>query len=104
MDIASTSAHAAPVTTRRLNSKDALRYLDTAKDRLIDTSDIYYAFFTIVSDIKNKVYVHESPCILFGSLLHLFFRIDESEAAKHVTTLFRDHNDLIQGFCVFLAP
>ncbi|KAL5494648.1 hypothetical protein ACEPAI_109 [Sanghuangporus weigelae] len=74
-----------PEGSRQLNVTDALSYLDAVKTQFVERPDVYNNFLDIMKDFKSQV-------------------IDTPGVIERVSTLFRGHNDLIQGFNTFLPP
>ncbi|KAL8276936.1 hypothetical protein RQP46_010664 [Phenoliferia psychrophenolica] len=70
---------------RPLNVKDALSYLDRVKVTFNDQSEVYDRFLTIMKEFKSQ-------------------GIDTPGVIERVSTLFRGHPALIQGFNTFLPP
>lgn len=70
---------------RPLNVKDALLYLDQVKIQFFNQSDVYNNFLDIMKDFKSQ-------------------SIDTPGVIDRVSTLFRGHPNLIQGFNTFLPP
>ncbi|ORY80409.1 hypothetical protein BCR37DRAFT_369309 [Protomyces lactucae-debilis] len=70
---------------RPLNVKDALSYLDQVKIRFFDQPDVYNRFLDIMKDFKSQ-------------------SIDTPGVIERVSTLFRGHPELVQGFNTFLPP
>ncbi|PWN24601.1 hypothetical protein BDZ90DRAFT_234873 [Jaminaea rosea] len=68
-----------------LNVKDALSYLDQVKVQFADHPDVYNRFLDIMKDFKSQ-------------------SIDTPGVIERVSTLFRGHPSLIQGFNTFLPP
>ena len=68
-----------------LNVKDALLYLDQVKMQFYSQADVYNNFLDIMKDFKSQ-------------------SIDTPGVIKRVSTLFRGHPNLIQGFNTFLPP
>ncbi|KAI0341407.1 hypothetical protein BDW22DRAFT_1430067 [Trametopsis cervina] len=68
---------------RQLDVTDALGYLDRVKMQFQDQSDVYNRFLDIMKDFKSQV-------------------IDTPGVIDRVSSLFRGHPDLIQGFNTFL--
>ncbi|UZJ52825.1 hypothetical protein CBS101457_002145 [Exobasidium rhododendri] len=68
-----------------LNVKDALSYLDQVKVQFSDHPDVYNRFLDIMKDFKSQ-------------------SIDTPGVIERVSTLFRGHPSLIQGFNTFLPP
>jgi paired amphipathic helix protein Sin3a len=88
-------------TTRPLNVADALTYLDAVKNQFVEQPDVYNNFLDIMKDFKSQVYVVYDFCLTLAEW-RLFPRIDTPGVIERVSTLFRGHNDLIQGFNTFL--
>ncbi|CAY70276.1 Component of the Sin3p-Rpd3p histone deacetylase complex [Komagataella phaffii GS115] len=78
-----TALHASANQYRPLNVKDALSYLDQVKVRFLDQPDVYNHFLEIMKDFKSQ-------------------SIDTPGVIERVSTLFRGHPNLIQGFNTFL--
>ncbi|EGV64961.1 hypothetical protein CANTEDRAFT_93195 [Yamadazyma tenuis ATCC 10573] len=70
---------------RPLNVKDALSYLDQVKIQFYNQADVYNNFLDIMKDFKSQ-------------------SIDTPGVIDRVSTLFRGHPNLIQGFNTFLPP
>lgn len=70
---------------RPLNVKDALSYLDQVKIQFYNQADVYNNFLDIMKDFKLQ-------------------SIDTPGVIDRVSTLFRGHPNLIQGFNTFLPP
>ncbi|KAG5519162.1 hypothetical protein PMAC_002250 [Pneumocystis sp. 'macacae'] len=70
---------------RPLNVKDALSYLDQVKIQFSEQPDVYNRFLDIMKDFKSQ-------------------SIDTLGVIERVSTLFRGHPNLIQGFNTFLPP
>ncbi|ORY82379.1 hypothetical protein BCR35DRAFT_303785 [Leucosporidium creatinivorum] len=70
---------------RPLNVKDALSYLDRVKVTFNDQAEVYDRFLTIMKEFKSQ-------------------GIDTPGVIERVSTLFRGHPALIQGFNTFLPP
>ncbi|CDK26082.1 unnamed protein product [Kuraishia capsulata CBS 1993] len=70
---------------RPLNVKDALSYLDQVKVQFQHQTDVYNHFLDIMKDFKCQ-------------------NIDTPGVIDRVSTLFRGHPNLIQGFNTFLPP
>lgn len=70
---------------RPLNVKDALSYLDQVKIQFFNQADVYNNFLDIMKDFKSQA-------------------IDTPGVIDRVSTLFRGHPNLIQGFNTFLPP
>lgn len=70
---------------RPLNVKDALSYLDQVKVQFYNQADVYNNFLDIMKDFKSQ-------------------SIDTPGVIDRVSTLFRGHPNLIQGFNTFLPP
>ncbi|KAL9934845.1 hypothetical protein V8E36_006620 [Tilletia maclaganii] len=68
-----------------LNVKDALSYLDQVKVQFQTSPDVYNRFLDIMKDFKSQ-------------------SIDTPGVIERVSTLFRGHPALIQGFNTFLPP
>ncbi|GAA5899252.1 hypothetical protein JCM8208_001598 [Rhodotorula glutinis] len=68
-----------------LNVRDALTYLDRVKMTFADQAEVYDRFLTIMKDFKSQ-------------------GIDTPGVIDRVSTLFRGHPALIQGFNTFLPP
>ncbi|GAA6003125.1 uncharacterized protein JCM10292_002880 [Rhodotorula paludigena] len=68
-----------------LNVRDALTYLDRVKMTFADQTEVYDRFLTIMKDFKSQ-------------------GIDTPGVIDRVSTLFRGHPALIQGFNTFLPP
>lgn len=68
---------------RTLNVRDALSYLDQVKIQFYSQADVYNNFLDIMKDFKSQ-------------------NIDTSEVIDRVSTLFKGHPNLIQGFNTFL--
>ena len=76
---------AAEASYRPLNVKDALSYLDQVKIQFYDQPDVYNRFLDIMKDFKSQ-------------------SIDTPGVIERVSTLFRGHPMLVQGFNTFLPP
>ncbi|GJN87300.1 hypothetical protein Rhopal_000248-T1 [Rhodotorula paludigena] len=70
---------------RPLNVRDALHYLDRVKQQFATEYEVYDQFLTIMKDFKTQ-------------------NIDTPGVIDRVSSLFRDHPSLIQGFNTFLPP
>lgn len=70
---------------RPLNVKDALSYLDQVKIQFYNQADVYNNFLDIMKDFKLQ-------------------SIDTPGVIDRVSSLFRGHPNLIQGFNTFLPP
>lgn len=70
---------------RPLNVKDALSYLDQVKVQFQSRPDVYNLFLDIMKDFKSQT-------------------IDTPGVIQRVSSLFRGHPALIQGFNTFLPP
>ncbi|GAA5821484.1 hypothetical protein JCM11251_004645 [Rhodosporidiobolus azoricus] len=70
---------------RPLNVRDALQYLDRVKQQFANEYEVYDQFLTIMKDFKTQ-------------------NIDTPGVIDRVSSLFRDHPSLIQGFNTFLPP
>ncbi|BFZ61969.1 Transcriptional regulatory protein sin3 [Saitoella coloradoensis] len=70
---------------RPLNVKDALSYLDQVKIQFSEQPDVYNKFLDIMKDFKSQ-------------------SIDTPGVIERVSTLFRGHPNLVQGFNTFLPP
>lgn len=70
---------------RPLNVKDALSYLDRVKNTFIDQPDVYDKFLDIMKLFKAQ-------------------KLETTGVIERVSTLFRGHPALIQGFNTFLPP
>ncbi|WVO13131.1 hypothetical protein L204_100743 [Cryptococcus depauperatus] len=70
---------------RPLNVRDALSYLDQVKIQFNDQPDVYNKFLDVMKEFKGQV-------------------IDTPGVIDRVSTLFRGHPSLIQGFNTFLPP
>lgn len=70
---------------RPLNVKDALTYLDEVKVQFYNQADVYNNFLDIMKDFKSQ-------------------SIDTPGVIDRVSSLFRGHPNLIQGFNTFLPP
>ena len=68
-----------------LNVKDALSYLDQVKIQFSDNPDVYNRFLDIMKDFKSQA-------------------IDTPGVIERVSSLFKGHPTLIQGFNTFLPP
>ncbi|RIA87755.1 hypothetical protein C1645_776535 [Glomus cerebriforme] len=68
-----------------LNVKDALSYLDQVKIQFSDNPDVYNRFLDIMKDFKSQT-------------------IDTPGVIERVSSLFKGHPPLIQGFNTFLPP
>ncbi|TFY80565.1 hypothetical protein EWM64_g3447 [Hericium alpestre] len=68
---------------RQLNVTDALSYLDAVKVQFQERPDVYNVFLDIMKDFKSQL-------------------IDTPGVISRVSTLFRGHPNLIQGFNTFL--
>ncbi|GAA5866171.1 hypothetical protein JCM1840_005098 [Sporobolomyces johnsonii] len=68
-----------------LNVRDALSYLDRVKVTFTDQTEVYDRFLTIMKEFKSQ-------------------GIDTPGVIDRVSTLFRGHPVLIQGFNTFLPP
>ncbi|KAK0537010.1 hypothetical protein OC842_001779 [Tilletia horrida] len=68
-----------------LNVRDALSYLDQVKVQFQSSPDVYNRFLDIMKDFKSQ-------------------SIDTPGVIERVSTLFRGHPALIQGFNTFLPP
>ncbi|KIJ29114.1 hypothetical protein M422DRAFT_54338 [Sphaerobolus stellatus SS14] len=72
-------------SNRHLNVHDALGYLDAVKNKFQNNPDVYNDFLEIMKDFKSQ-------------------RIDTPGVIQRVSTLFKGHPALIQGFNTFLPP
>ncbi|KAJ3130062.1 Transcriptional regulatory protein sin3 [Nowakowskiella sp. JEL0407] len=70
---------------RPLNVKDALSYLDQVKGHFPDVPEVYTEFLSIMKDFKSQ-------------------SIDTPGVIQRVSSLFRQHPQLIMGFNTFLPP
>ncbi|KAK4050893.1 hypothetical protein OIO90_004869 [Microbotryomycetes sp. JL221] len=70
---------------RPLNVRDALSYLDRVKQQFANEYEVYDQFLTIMKQFKTQT-------------------IDTPGVIDRVSTLFRGHPALIQGFNTFLPP
>ncbi|WOO83690.1 Paired amphipathic helix protein pst1 [Vanrija pseudolonga] len=70
---------------RPLNVRDALSYLDQVKIQFADQPEVYNRFLDVMKEFKGQV-------------------IDTPGVIDRVSTLFRGHPSLIQGFNTFLPP
>ncbi|KAJ3126023.1 Transcriptional regulatory protein sin3 [Nowakowskiella sp. JEL0407] len=70
---------------RPLNVKDALSYLDQVKGHFPDVPEVYNEFLSIMKDFKSQ-------------------QIDTPGVIQRVSSLFRQHPQLIMGFNTFLPP
>lgn len=70
---------------RPLNVRDALSYLDQVKVQFHDSPGVYNKFLDIMKDFKTQMI--DTPGVIDG-----------------VSSLFRGHPSLIQGFNTFLPP
>ncbi|CAG8581934.1 154_t:CDS:10 [Ambispora leptoticha] len=70
---------------RPLNVKDALTYLDQVKVQFSDQPEVYNRFLDIMKDFKSQT-------------------IDTPGVIDRVSSLFKGHPSLIQGFNTFLPP
>ncbi|CAG8506520.1 17062_t:CDS:10 [Cetraspora pellucida] len=68
-----------------LNVKDALSYLDQVKVQFSEQPDVYNRFLDIMKDFKSQA-------------------IDTPGVIERVSSLFKGHPALIQGFNTFLPP
>ncbi|CAG8538127.1 9245_t:CDS:10 [Acaulospora colombiana] len=68
-----------------LNVKDALSYLDQVKVQFSEQPEVYNRFLDIMKDFKSQT-------------------IDTPGVIERVSTLFKGHPALIQGFNTFLPP
>lgn len=93
-------AEAAQEGARTLNVHDALSYLDAVKMQFFERPDVYNNFLDTMKDFKAQTYV--TCCLASWFSLHSYFRIDTPGVIERVSTLFRGHDDLIQGFNMFL--
>ncbi|BGP23232.1 paired amphipathic helix protein Sin3a [Rhodotorula toruloides] len=80
-----TQAQQQQAAFRPLNVRDALHYLDRVKQQFANEYVVYDQFLTIMKDFKTQ-------------------NIDTPGVIDRVSTLFRDHPSLIQGFNTFLPP
>ena len=87
---------AAEAGYRPLNVKDALSYLDQVKIQFYDQPDVYNRFLDIMKDFKSQRYGVSRKCANFS--------IDTPGVIERVSTLFRGHPSLVQGFNTFLPP
>ncbi|KLT42069.1 hypothetical protein CC85DRAFT_285843 [Cutaneotrichosporon oleaginosum] len=78
-------AKADPAAYRPLNVRDALSYLDQVKIQFADQPEVYNRFLDVMKEFKGQV-------------------IDTPGVIDRVSTLFRGHPSLIQGFNTFLPP
>ncbi|TPX67159.1 hypothetical protein CcCBS67573_g07586 [Chytriomyces confervae] len=72
-------------TSRSLNVRDALEYLDKVKDQFRSQPEVYNRFLDIMKDFKSQ-------------------SIDTPGVIDRVSTLFRGHPSLVTGFNTFLPP
>ncbi|WWC60485.1 uncharacterized protein I303_103058 [Kwoniella dejecticola CBS 10117] len=70
---------------RPLNVRDALSYLDQVKIQFNNQPDVYNRFLDVMKEFKGQI-------------------IDTPGVIDRVSTLFRGHPSLIQGFNTFLPP
>ncbi|WVW80329.1 hypothetical protein I302_102309 [Kwoniella bestiolae CBS 10118] len=70
---------------RPLNVRDALSYLDQVKVQFNNQPDVYNRFLDVMKEFKGQI-------------------IDTPGVIDRVSTLFRGHPSLIQGFNTFLPP
>ncbi|ORY28618.1 hypothetical protein BCR39DRAFT_534412 [Naematelia encephala] len=70
---------------RPLNVRDALSYLDQVKIQFVDQPEVYNRFLDVMKEFKGQI-------------------IDTPGVIDRVSTLFRGHPSLIQGFNTFLPP
>ncbi|KND04341.1 uncharacterized protein SPPG_00072 [Spizellomyces punctatus DAOM BR117] len=86
-DLTSAESHVlgASQSYRPLNVKDALSYLDQVKIRFSDQPEVYNRFLDIMKDFKSQ-------------------SLDTPGVIDRVSTLFREHPELISGFNTFLPP
>lgn len=70
---------------RRLNIEDALSYLDTVKSQFQDNPDVYNNFLDIMKEFNTQ-------------------KIDTPGVIERVSTLFKGHTLLVEGFNTFLPP
>ncbi|ORX34170.1 hypothetical protein BD324DRAFT_636920 [Kockovaella imperatae] len=70
---------------RPLNVRDALSYLDQVKMRFVEQPEVYNRFLDVMKEFKGQI-------------------IDTPGVIDRVSTLFRGHPSLIQGFNTFLPP
>ncbi|GAA5991337.1 hypothetical protein JCM5350_006988 [Sporobolomyces pararoseus] len=82
---ASAAQQAGNAALRPLNVRDALQYLDRVKQQFANEYEVYDQFLTIMKDFKTQ-------------------NIDTPGVIDRVSTLFRGHPSLIQGFNTFLPP
>ncbi|GAC71740.1 gluconate kinase [Moesziomyces antarcticus T-34] len=99
-----------------LNVKDALSYLDQVKVQFAEHPDVYNRFLDIMKDVSIAPTIHSSASshsflpasfhILPALPPHQFKSqsIDTPGVIERVSTLFRGHPSLIQGFNTFLPP
>ncbi|KAI9093851.1 hypothetical protein DFS34DRAFT_630591 [Phlyctochytrium arcticum] len=89
-DLTSAESHVlgASQSYRPLNVKDALSYLDQVKIRFSDQPEVYNRFLDIMKDFKSQ-----RP-----------YSLDTPGVIDRVSTLFREHPELISGFNTFLPP
>ncbi|WVR05681.1 hypothetical protein IAU60_002703 [Kwoniella sp. DSM 27419] len=81
----SSSWGSSQVNYRPLNVRDALSYLDQVKIQFNDQPDVYNRFLDVMKEFKGQI-------------------IDTPGVIDRVSTLFRGHPSLIQGFNTFLPP
>ncbi|EPQ53755.1 hypothetical protein GLOTRDRAFT_139874 [Gloeophyllum trabeum ATCC 11539] len=79
------SGDGANAQDRPLDVTDALGYLDAVKVQFHDRPDVYNQFLDIMKDFKSQI-------------------IDTPGVIQRVSSLFRGHPALIQGFNTFLPP
>lgn len=72
-------------TFQRLKVEDALTYLDQVKLQFEKKPEVYNQFLDIMKEFKSQ-------------------SIDTPGVISRVSTLFKGHNDLIEGFNTFLPP
>ncbi len=99
-----------------LNVKDALSYLDQVKVQFAEHPDVYNRFLDIMKDVSIAPAIHSSASShsfspvsfpILPALPPQQFKsqsIDTPGVIERVSTLFRGHPSLIQGFNTFLPP
>lgn len=100
-DVVQAAQRAAEAGYRPLNVKDALSYLDQVKIQFYDQPDVYNKFLDIMKDFKSQRYREDSMSEIRELTL---FSIDTPGVIERVSTLFRGHPSLVQGFNTFLPP
>lgn len=100
-EVVQAAQRAAEAGYRPLNVKDALSYLDQVKVQFYDQPDVYNKFLDIMKDFKSQRYISFKE-ITDRKLISR--SIDTPGVIERVSTLFRGHPALVQGFNTFLPP